>query len=88
MYTIINARVQINSDKHDKVMVDFGVKQGCPLLPTLFSLYIDEFDTYMDKITGDSLCLFKMIVAILHYADDVVMIFKSSKQAIQVLRFF
>jgi hypothetical protein len=58
-------------------MVDFGVKQGCPLPPTLFSLYIDEFDTYLDKINEDSLCLFKMIIAILLYADDVVMIFKS-----------
>jgi hypothetical protein len=58
-------------------MVDFGVKQGCPLPPTLLGLYIDEFDTYLDKINGDSLCLFKMIVAILLYADDVVMIFKS-----------
>ena len=43
---------------------------------TLFTLYIDEFGTYLDEINGGPLCLFKMVVAILLYVDDIVMISK------------
>ena len=44
-------------------MSDNGVKHGCPLSPTLFGLYIDEFETYVDVIDMDSLCLFSIVVA-------------------------
>ena len=36
MYTKVCAKVRINC----KVMFDIGVKQGCPLLLTLFGLFI------------------------------------------------
>lgn len=36
MYTTICAKVQINDNTYDEVMSDIGVKQGCPLSPTLF----------------------------------------------------
>ena len=58
-------------------MSDIGVKQGRPLYPTLFHLYIDELGTYSVKINGDSLCLFSTMVAILLYVDDVVLFSRS-----------
>ena len=77
MYTTVYAKVRINGDTHGEVMSDIGVNQGCPLSPTLFVLYIDELETYLDEIDGDSLCLFYTVVAILLSADDVVMLSKS-----------
>ena len=50
MYTIICAKVRINRDTHGEVMSKIGVKQVCPLSPTLFNLYIDELEMYLDKI--------------------------------------
>ena len=43
---------------NDEVMSDIGGKQGCPLPPlTLFGLYNDELETYLDKIgCHSSLC--------------------------------
>ena len=73
MYTTVYAKVQIDDDTHGEVMSDIVVKQGCPLSPTLFGLYIDELETYLDEIDGDSLSLFNTVVDILLNVDDVVL---------------
>ena len=70
-------KVQINDDTHDEVMSNIGVKQRCPLSPILFGLYIDELETYLDEISGDSPCLFNTMVAILLNVDNVVLLSKS-----------
>ena len=74
IYTAIYAKVQINDDTHDEVMSDIGVKQGCPFSPTSFGLYIDELETYLDEIDGDSPCLFNTMIAILFYVDNVALL--------------
>ena len=71
MYSTIYAKTRINEDTHGEVMSDIGVKQGCSLSPTMFSLYIDVLETYLKKIDEDSPCLFDIVVAILLYVDDV-----------------
>ena len=48
-------KVRINGDTHGEKMLEIGVKQGCIPCPTLSGKYIG---TYLDKIDGDSLCLF------------------------------
>jgi hypothetical protein len=76
MYTFLYAKILINGGTHGEVIFNIGVKQRCPLSPTLFGLYIDELETCLDKIDKDFLCLFNMVVVILLYVDDVVMLFK------------
>ena len=72
----IYIEVQIDGDTHDEVMSDIGVKQRCPLSPTLFGLYVDKLETYLDEINRESPCLFNTMVAILLYVDDVVLLSK------------
>ena len=43
---------------------------------TLFGLYNDELETYLDEIDRDSPCLFNTLVAILLYVDTVVQLSK------------
>ena len=76
MYIVVYAKVWINGDTHDEVMSNIGVKQGCPLSPphTQFGLYIDELETYLDEIDGDSPCLLNAVVAILLHVDDIVLL--------------
>ena len=62
---------------HDEVPSDIGVKEGCPLSPTPFGLYIDELETNLDKINKDTSCLFNIVVVILLYVDDVVLLSRS-----------
>ena len=54
-----------------------SVKQKCPLSPTLFSMYIDELETYLDDIDGNSPHLFNMMVASLSYGDNAILLSKS-----------
>ena len=63
--------------QNGEVMFDIGVNQGCPFSPTSLGVYNDELETYLDKIDGDSLCLFSIVVAIFLYVDDVVVLSKS-----------
>jgi hypothetical protein len=46
-------------------MSNINVKQGCPLSPTIFYLYIDEVEIYLDEMDEDSPCLFDVVIAIL-----------------------
>lgn len=48
-----------------------GAKQGCPLLPTLFGLYIDGIASFLENFGGKGLLL---------YADDIVL---SSEEGLQ-----
>lgn len=55
-----------------RVASTMGVKQGCPLSPTLFGLYIDSLETWMQHHGGDGVQLPDATsVRQLLYADDV-----------------
>jgi len=55
-----------------------GVKQGCPLNPLLFELYINALELRIAALTGDdSPDLAGTAVKLLFYADDLVLMSKS-----------
>lgn len=64
-YSTTYAEVQLNGDTHGEEMSNIVAKQGCPLSPTLFNLYDDELETYLDEINGNSLCSFDIVIVIL-----------------------
>lgn len=54
-----------------------GVKQGCPMSPTLFGLYIDQLELHLKAHSQDAPDLHGQKVPILLYADDIVLLSKS-----------
>ncbi|WP_176691521.1 reverse transcriptase domain-containing protein [Enterobacter cloacae complex sp. GF14B] len=56
-----------------------GVKQGCPLSPTLFGMYVDEVSDYIDRDGDRGAQLAGTWIPLLLYADDIVLISDSPK---------
>ena len=59
-----------------------GVKQGCPLSPTLFGLYIDGLEKHLLQTAGidaPALSALGELVPLLLYADDLILISTTAK---------
>ena len=56
-----------------------GVKQGCPLNPTLFGLYVDGLEKYLLETADiDAPALMGVMVPLLLYADDLTLMSESA----------
>ena len=55
-------------------MITIGVKQGCPLSPTLFGMYVDEVLDYIERVGDRGAPLAGTWISLLLYADDIVLI--------------
>jgi hypothetical protein len=58
-------------------MSDIGIKQGCPLSPTLFGLYINKLKEWLKLKEGDGVLLGEFVIRLLLYANDLILIAKS-----------
>ena len=67
-----------------------GVKQGCPLSPTLFGLYIDAAEDFIcsNLDGGGSVQIFSNKVPLLLYADDIVFLASSEQELQKIMDIF
>jgi hypothetical protein len=78
MYEEVKVKIRTLAGISESFRSDIGVKQGCPLSPTLFGLYIDKLEEWPNSQGGDDIHLGKFVIRLLLYADDLILIAKST----------
>ena len=78
LYNSVSCSVKVNDYMTDWFSVNQGVKQGCVLSPTLFSLYVNDL---ADEVSNMNIGVHVngVNIAILLYADDIVLIAESER---------
>jgi hypothetical protein len=80
MYASVGMRVRINAHLGEQFMAETGVKQGDPLSPLLFGLFIDRIESYLlAKCVGMGVPLAEGLRLVdLLYADDLTLATQSA----------
>ncbi|MCO5610738.1 hypothetical protein L7F22_064979 [Adiantum nelumboides] len=79
LYEHVSGKVRCPGGISDSLLSTIGVKQGCPLSPTLFGLYIDEIVDFIQHRGGDGVEIGGTTLHILLYADDIVLVAESAE---------
>ena len=74
LYKTVTGRVRTPQGMSDTIHSTIGVKQGCPLSPTLFGMYVDEVSDYIEREGDRGAQLSGTWIPLLLYADDIVLI--------------
>ena len=76
VYEKVICCVRMSDKLSDILNSTIGVKQGCPLSPTLFGLCIDELEEMVAKFVKEEcvkeVSIGNVVIMLLLYADDVV----------------
>ena len=76
LYNQVRCQLRTQNGLSKEFFSNMGVKQGCPLSPTLFGLCIDQLEEFIPRElsndgNGPAIGLFTLLLLI--YADDVVL---------------
>ena len=82
IYKSVNYTIKLKNQAMSPISSDLGLKQGCPLSPLLFNLYINEIAKHLSPTSEDSIMLQNEKITHLMYADDLI-ILASSKKTLQ-----
>jgi hypothetical protein len=70
----LKSKSERSTDISKSFRSDIGVKQGCPLSPTLFGLYIDKLEEWLNLQDDDGALLGEFVIRLLLYANDLILI--------------
>lgn len=73
IYDEVKCRIRVGGIESEEFWVEKGVRQGCPLSPTLFNIYIADIEEELIKSTG-GVKIRKEKVRCLKYADDIAIV--------------
>jgi hypothetical protein len=76
LYADTSVRMKVQGRTGVSLPSETGLKQGCPLSPTLFGLYVDGLFNYLDTHCPDEGVVLGngVRIRIMGYADDFVLV--------------
>jgi hypothetical protein len=77
MYENVIAKFKNTEGWSKDINCNIGVKQGCPLSPTLFAIYIDKLEDCLEKEDCVGLTLTGIFINLLLYANDIILMARS-----------
>ena len=77
--------VYVNGLKTKKVWIRSGVKQGCPLSPLLWALFICDIGQFLEKSKTGTL-IYGVIISALFFVDDLVLIGKTLSEIEKIIK--
>ena len=81
LYQSVQSCVLVNDERTDWFPVNRGLRQGCPLSPILFNIFIDGLARAIKEL-GRGLRVGSLEVSLLLFADDIVLL-ADNREAIQ-----
>lgn len=74
MYLNNKCAIKIGNKQTEYFTQGRGVRQGCPLSPTLFNIYINELAKLLEQTSSPGLTLHDSNIKFLMFADDLVLL--------------
>lgn len=77
MYLQSESCIKVNECVSAPFAIQVGTRQGCPLSPTLFNLYINKLASFLENIAINPPTIDDQAISALFYADDIVLLSNS-----------
>ena len=74
LYEDTTCKIEIGEKEVCRLRLEKGVRQGCPLSPTLFNVDFADLEEEMKKVQEGGLVLGRKKIYTLAYADDVILL--------------
>ena len=86
LYENVIAKFKNNEGWSKDIKCNIGVKQGFPLSPTLFGIYIDKLEGFLEEAGCVGTILAGIVIILLLYVDDIVLLVRCPSHHVKKLR--
>jgi hypothetical protein len=77
MYENVISKFKNTEGWSKEINYNIGANQGCPFSPTLFGIYIDKLEDFLEEVGCVGPTLIGIVINLILYVDDIILIARS-----------